>query len=193
MSSRKIVIADGIPLFRDGLRRLVLRYVTDAFVLEADDFDSMLRVASENHPALIVLDLLLCGHEYCAAISRLRQHCPDSAILVIAADTQKAQIKAIIEHGADGCVARSVKPEVMVEVLTATLGDEPVGRVELSELSPRQRQILEQLALGRTNKEIALALGISHYTVRVHISSLFRLLGVNSRTAAVAAASGLRL
>lgn len=200
MGVKHIMVADPIPLFRDGLCRLIIRNVVHAQVLEADDVDALMASASRTAPALIVLGLSACGRDAYAAISRLRERYVESAILVIGSSVRQAHSKTLVAHGADRCVPRTAKPEIIEGAISALLHGRccaiespPKPSSDVSDLTPRQRQILQQLALGRTNKEIAVALGISHYTVRVHISSLFRLLGVKSRTAAVAVASGLRL
>lgn len=202
MTDTRIILADDHPIFRDGLRRLVLRALPGSRVLEADTFPRAVELANEDAPALFVLDLHFPGFAPEKSIFVLRRDYPASSILVVSMDDEDETIERVMAQGADGFVSKAASPTtigdaiasviegdiVVVDAKAAAASHIETDGGDLAQLSPRQRQILNQLVLGHSNKEIARELGISPFTVRVHVSALLKLLGVKSRSAAVAAA-----
>lgn len=207
MTETRIIVADDHPIFRDGLRRLVLRALPGSRVAEADSFRRVIDLANEAVPGLFVLDLHFPGFVLETSIYALRRDYPDSSILVVSMDDGDRTIDRVMAQGADGFVSKAANPTTIADAIASVLeGDIVVVDANaaatshrdtegsnIAQFSPRQRQILHHLVLGRSNKEIARELGISPFTVRVHISALFKLLGVKSRSAAVAAAKDFGL
>lgn len=193
----EIVIADDHPVFRDGLRRLVQRTFSGANVREAGTFESVLSLAGETAPHLFVLDLHFPGFDVHDGIATLRRKCPTSSMLVVSMADDDATIDQVLAAGADGFVSKAVHPARMSEAFRMVLNGEmvrlatPGGDPDLdSEQKPvltlRQKEVLHLLTLGMSNKEIARMMGISPFTVRVHVTSVLRSLGVATRAAAAA-------
>ncbi|RQH86714.1 DNA-binding response regulator [Pseudomonas aeruginosa] len=200
----RVIVADDYPLFRDGLRRVVRRYLPQAAVSEAGSFDEVLRLASSvspEPPALFVLDLLLPGFAASQSIERLRRAYRHSAIVIVSMLDDPRLVDEVLAAGADGYLGKSLEAGEIGTALQRLGSGEPVVRLRgggssagsrqralLDALTPRQQAVLRLIADGLSNKEIGRALSISPFTVRVHVSSLLSALEVNTRTAAAALA-----
>ncbi|ATU94113.1 response regulator transcription factor [Phyllobacterium zundukense] len=203
----RIIVADDHPVFRDGMRRIVQRLYPYATVQEAGSFDEVLNLArADVAPNTFVLDLLFPGFEAKASIWALRREFDRATIIIVSMIDSDETIRRVMAAGADGFISKAVHPLEISSAITAIRnGDVVVKQSDdgafpainendaLSHLTLRQRDVLRLLARGLSNKEIARALDISPFTVRIHVSALFRTLKVSSRSAAAAKAveSGL--
>lgn len=195
----QILIADDHPVFRDGMRRLVQRTFLGATVREAATFDHVLAVIETMTPDLFVLDLFFPGFDIASGIATLRLKCPTSSLMIVSMTDNGATIDQVLAAGADGFVSKAVHPSRLSEGLRRVLEGEFVrlatsdGDFDIDHdqgeqlvLTSRQKEVLHMLTLGMSNKEMARAMGISPFTVRIHVTSVLRTLGVATRAAAAA-------
>lgn len=201
-----VAILGEDALFRHALRDL-LRDAGMRVVAEASDVADDGAAATEAPVDVVVAILARHGTPVGRAVRRLREAAPKARILLVAGSVVPADVVEALRAGACGYVLKDEPPEriaaavraamegeaplspaaaaVVVEQLRAAPGADGAG----PELTPRERHVLERLAAGRRNGEIAEELEISVYTVKRHVSHLLTKLGVENRTRAAVEAT----
>jgi DNA-binding NarL/FixJ family response regulator len=207
---RRVVVAEGDALDRAGVCAIVRQHVGVSETFCVSSF-SELTTALESAVdwCCVALDLSLPGLNGVHGITLLRQQHPSARLIVMSRQTDRATALAAIAAGAHGFVPKDMAVESMAGAFTlvidghvflpdhvaelvgndAALGESDVLNLETL-LTARQQDVLQLLAKGRANKEIARDLGISESTVKVHLVAVFRLLGVRNRVGAARVLQG---
>jgi DNA-binding NarL/FixJ family response regulator len=201
MTKAALIIEDH-PIYRDALTTFMRPILGDKNVYAVSSTEQGLTLVDELEKlGMILLDLGLPGINGVEAITSLQCKCPQAAIVVLSASEDRREITAALRAGAKAFVSKAVSTTVIAGVVQKILADEPLesawitrkgieeaGQEQWPELTPRQREALALLCQGLSNKEICLRLGLAEITVKIHVSSIFRTLGVVNRTQAVLAA-----
>jgi len=196
-----VLIVDDHPVVRRGLK--VLLEVQDGIEVagEAGDGTAALALAAEHAPDVILLDLKLPGLDGIAVLGELKARGSASRVLVLTSATEPASASLAVRSGAAGVIYKDVDPDALVRAIRSVhdghllLAPEAAGSLVrsagtwspadgLDALTRREREVLAEIAKGRSNREIARALGVSEKTVKAHVSSVLAKLGVQDRTQA---------
>ncbi|MGF1696473.1 response regulator [Vibrio kyushuensis] len=198
MTNCKVMLVDDHPLMRRGISQLLAFEDEFDVVAEASNGADAIAKAHEIEPDLILLDLNMKGMSGLDTLKALRADGATAAIVILTVSDNGGDIEAIIKAGADGYLLKDTEPDDLVALLKqATAGDKAYSEEVVkylahrgseedifSQLTTRERQILQEVAKGFRNKQIADRLFISESTVKVHMKSLLKKLQVPSRTAA---------
>jgi DNA-binding NarL/FixJ family response regulator len=193
----RVVVVDDHALIRTGLSGL-LAGAGMAVVGTAADGLGGVEVALAERPDVVLIDLSMPRLDGVGATRRLLEAWPEARIVVLTSFSDRDRVLAAFDAGATGYLLKDSDPEDLVRgIEAAARGEAPVApraaraliddrhlRVPVAELTVRERQVLAQLAAGRTNKEIGGRLGITEKTVKAHLTSIFARLGVMDRTEA---------
>ncbi|MBC3841952.1 response regulator transcription factor [Streptacidiphilus sp. 4-A2] len=203
----RVLLVDDHPVVRRGLRALLEELPELEPVGEAADGEAAIRLldelqlAGQPRPDVVLMDLRMgAGMNGVEATRRITARTDPPSVLVLTVYSTDADILAAVEAGATGYLLKDAPPEELARGVRATARGETVlappvaarlmGRVRAGRpaLSPRETEILELLAEGLANRQISKRLFISEATVKTHLVHVYEKLGVDSRTAAVAAA-----
>jgi DNA-binding NarL/FixJ family response regulator len=193
-----VLIVDDHPVVRRGLR--VLLEVQDGIEVagEAGDAGTALALAAEHAPDVILLDLKLPGMDGIAVLGELKARDSAARVLVLTSATEPAAASLAVRSGAAGVLYKDVDPDALVRAIRSVhdghllFAPEAAGSLVrsvsavagLDALTGREREVLAEIAKGRSNREIARALGVAEKTVKTHVSSVLAKLGVQDRTQA---------
>lgn len=216
--TRVVLIADDDEFFRLALKSILLNALGFAQVLETGSLDEALeRLGDRTDISLALFDLAMPGMESAASLGAVRECFPQIRVAVVSGSRRRRDILLALEAGVHGYVHKGVGAPELARALgkvmdgeiyvPASLADLPAVADEVpanlasagslrdpnrsASLTPRQREVLQLLVQGKSNKEIARSLNLGEGTVKIHLASLFRNLGVNNRSAA--AVAGLHL
>jgi DNA-binding NarL/FixJ family response regulator len=196
----RVLLVDDHALVRQGLRA-VLATTTDCDVVgEAGTGEEAVERAADLHPDVVVMDLSMPGAGGVEATRTIRTTVPAARVLVLTTFSDDDRVRAALAAGATGYLLKDAAPEEVVAAVRSTARDEApvdprVARALLPgapvaardrgpDLPPRERDVLVRIARGLSNRQIATELGIAERTVKVHVGSVFRRIGVADRTSA---------
>jgi DNA-binding NarL/FixJ family response regulator len=197
----RLIIADDHLVVRTGLRAMLAAHADLDVVGEAATGTEVIDLAGRLHPDVVLMDLRMPQGDGVAATAALRDRHPDVHVLVLTTYDTDADILRAIEAGATGYLLKDATAEELVQAIRAAAAGQSVfappvasrviGRMRApgeEALTTREIEILEQVARGRSNREIGAALFISEATVKTHLLHIFGKLAVQDRTEAVTVA-----
>jgi DNA-binding NarL/FixJ family response regulator len=209
----RTLIVDDHALFRVGISNILGREREIEVVGEAPDGRSAVEMVSMVSPNIVLMDLSLPAPGGLETTQRIRREFPAIAVIVMAQDEDEESLFASIKAGAAAFIIKDISPEDLIHVIRRVsqgeflINDKVFSKPAVASrvlkefrelavygqeaqpifapLSPREVEILDNIAQGMTNKQVAYALSISEQTVKNHMSSILRKLAVNDRTQAV--------
>lgn len=199
----QVLIADDHAIVRAGIVS-ILRSQRDFSVAgEARDGNEAVEAALRLRPDVILMDLMMPGKDGCEAAAAIIEKWPEAKILLLTTFGTSSALGNAFDSGITGAVSKSIPTEELFSAIRKVAAGERVVSEEIQQtindagsvpiLSPRHRRILDALARGLTNEDIAKMLGISVAGAKFHLLTLFRLLNVASRAEAVGEAHRLHL
>jgi len=193
----RVLIVDDHQMVREGLRYLLTRAPDLDVVGEAADGREAVALVNTLSPDVVLMDLSMPVMNGAEATARIRDEAPCVQVVVLTGDGGSPLVEAALEDGAIGCLLKDARPEALMQaVRDAADGRGSVSGVALDaiqerrlacpggDLTRREREVLELLAEGLSNRQIATRLGVHVGTVRQHVGNILAKLGAPNRTAA---------
>lgn len=201
----RILLIDDHTLFRSGIRLLLQRQPDFEVVDEAADGLEGIKLAKRHQPDVILLDLNMPGLSGLETLQLLVQDLPDTAVVVLTVSEEADELKAALRDGARGYLLKNIEAETLVAGVRRAAAGEPVisesmtaklvahfrapekvapaaaAPVTADRLTPREREIVQGLARGESNKEIARTLDVAESTVKIHVQNILKKLNLTSR------------
>ena len=200
----KFLLADDHALLRLGLGHELKGQFDNLEIVEAADFQELRNILAEGRDfALVLIDLNMPGGNGITEIEAMLRQTPSLPVVVISASNDFKDMDRVLKLGVSGYLYKGEPTELIVNALRLILaggkyipsgilnGKEPVNREPTGKsgnpaLTPRQTMVMKLIIEGHSNKQIAKELGLAEATVKSHVSTIFRSLGVHSRTQAIA-------
>jgi len=200
-----ILLVDDHTLFRKGLTELLEGRDAIRVIAATGDPEEALAIAREQSPDVAIVDLNMPPHGGLSLLRRLREQGWQGASIVLTVSDAEDDMANALASGARGYLLKDMEPDDLVDAVRRALRGETVVAPAmtlklidllhpkrgaavredlLAELTPREREILQHLAQGMTNKAIARALDISHETVKLHVRRVLAKLKLSSRVEA---------
>jgi DNA-binding NarL/FixJ family response regulator len=197
----KILVADDHEVVRTGLKSM-LQGSDIKIIAEASDGDAAFKLAKKHKPDLVLLDVRMAGTDGLNCLARIKLDLSSIPVVMFSAFDNPTYIARALALGASGYLSKSAtRTRIVNAIRAAASGDSIWSKEDLRgvtgalaapsnvsdgdvPLTNRESQVLKQVALGLTNKEIAQSLGISYETVKEHVQHILKKLKLNDRTQA---------
>lgn len=193
-----VLVVDDHPLMRLGIAAMIDAQPEMRAAAQAGSGEEALELYQRTQPDIVLVDLRLPGMSGVEVIRQIRRLNSKAKFVVLTTYDGDEDIHQALEVGAAGYVIKGMPAATLLDALRRVHAGgrylpRPVekileGRTPDSDLSPREREVLELIVAGKSNKEIAAELGISRATVKFHVSVIFSRMGVEDRTQAAVAA-----
>ena len=199
MTSITIGVVDDHPLFREGVTRSLSEISDFAVVGEGASSDDAAMIAANNHPDIMLLDVSMPGGGL-SAVSDVLARSPTTKVLMLTVSEEVDTLLGALQRGAMGYVLKGVGSRGLAEAIQTVLrGSRYIsptmsakvmenslngGTSDKSSLTPREREVMDLVAQGLSNKHIGLRLSLQEKTVKHHMTQILSKLGVSNRTEA---------
>ncbi len=204
------MLADDHPLIRRAVRDVLEEVEDFKIVAEASDGEEAVKLAMELNPDVVLMDISMPGLNGLEATREILSKSPQIKVLVLTVHTETEHILGILEAGAAGYLTKKVFGPEIIHAIRALVSGESVLSEEVQrkvirhaikympkvtalgqreKLTVREKEILQCIALGMSNKDIANKLNLSQRTIKNYLAEIFSKLRVNSRTEAVICAA----
>jgi DNA-binding NarL/FixJ family response regulator len=203
MAEPRFLIIDDHPLYLEALQTVLLASFPDCVVGVADSIKAARGRLQRDHADLILLDLKLPDSEGLEGLMEIRRSWPKTPLAVISALADMNVVQRLKELGADGFIHKSQGREIIISSLKALLKGRQIFPVDfpgalaapvksqnddilmrLRKLTPHQYKVLTRICQGKLNKQIAFEFDVAESTIKAHVTSTLKKLGVYSRTQA---------
>ena len=201
----RVLLVDDHSLFRSGIRSLLQRYPEFLVVGEAADGVEGIKRAQQLKPDVVLLDLNMPGISGVETLQLMQQDCPDTAIIMLTVSEESSDLALAMRSGARGYLIKNIETDYLLRALRRAAAGETVvaealtgklvaelqgGRQaapppsDIDKLTPREKDILDCLARGESNKLIARKLELAESTVKIHVQNVLKKLKLSSRVQA---------
>lgn len=206
----KILIADDHALFRDGLALRLEEIAPEAIILQAASYSQVFKILNnESQIDVLILDVEMPDMPWLESLKQIHNISPKTKVIVVSASEDSRTIRTILATGVRGYIPKRSEIKVFNNALkliieggsyvppnlidNAPLNALSGRNIGVKTLTTRQSQVLDLIAQGKSNKQIAYDMGVSESTVKLHINALLRSLHVSNRTQAVITAQKIGL
>lgn len=208
----KVLITDEQSLFRDGLSLRLKQINQDIAILQSSNLVDMQKILSKEPDIdILIVDIDLAELNAAEIINKIKNLAPNTKIVAISSSEDTRNIKKILSCGVKGYILKRSDSNILSGALKLILdggtyippamldngidynGSSHISNPLKKNLTNRQSQVLDLIAQGKSNKQIAYDMGVSEATVKLHINALLRSLKVNNRTQAVITAQKMGL
>ena len=194
----RVILADDHPVVRDGLAAILNQQPDMQVIAEAEDGEQAIALYNTHKPDVMVLDLRMPKRDGVAVVNAVLATDPKARLLIMTTYDGDEDIFRSLSQGAKGYLLKDAPRQEILSAIRAVSADQPytsstvaakaLRRMVLPSLTQRELDVLQQLAQGRSNKDIARRLNITEGTAKTHVKSILTKLDAISRTEAVAVA-----
>jgi DNA-binding NarL/FixJ family response regulator len=202
----KILIVDDHALFREGLCYVLRELEEGVIILEAGNYETTLQFMAQNPDLdLVLLDLNMPGKDGFSVLEASSEKYPAIPIAVLSASAERSDMQRVMDSGAMGYIPKNTTGKVLLNIVRMILSggiyvppamvqgnDSAAAGDNSASLTKRQVQVLFMIERGLSNKLIAAELGVAEATIKMHITSIMKKLGVTNRTQAAMAAKNMK-
>lgn len=192
-----VVLADNHALVLEGLRSLFSAEENIHVLATASDGERLLDAVGRFHPDVVITDLQMEYLDGLGCLAQIRQICPQTRVLILTAYTDGQTMQSVLRSRADGLLLKTDPPEQAVQAVRQVMAGQLVfpaaarrwlhqapAPTPATVLSERELEVLELLAAGKSNAQIAKQLHVSVNTVKFHLQKIYQALDVSNRTEA---------